>query len=363
MIDLRLSRPCAAASLLLLLAFAAAGADPDSQALLNPAALKGEPGTATAAQVRAGFADPPAEYRSMPLWVWNDIMDPARITEQLRQFKQQGIGGVFIHPRPGLMTEYLGADWFKLWKFAMEEGKRLGLLVNIYDENSYPSGFAGGYVPSLAPDTASQYVQVEETHGLQQNGVTVAFFAVEKDAGGRVVSAKRVERREDVPTGSSVVAFRLRRASGNPWTAEFPYVDLTNPRTTPLFLKTTHEAYKKHIGEEFGKTVRWAFADEPLIATAGAYDSAAMSLPLSYNTLAEFQKRNGYDLAGEIASLFWDVGDYRKVRFDYWQTLHDLWKENFMRPMFQWCDRNNLQFTGHWMEHEWPFPWNMRKTR
>jgi hypothetical protein len=28
-----------------------------------------------------------------------------------------------------------------------------------------------------------------------------------------------------------------------------------------------------------------------------------------------------------------------------------------MQPLYQWCDRNGLQFTGHWMEHEWPFPW------
>ena len=33
------------------------------------------------------------------------------------------------------------------------------------------------------------------------------------------------------------MAFRLRRASGNPWTGEFPYVDLTNPQTTPAFLE------------------------------------------------------------------------------------------------------------------------------
>ncbi len=78
---------------------------------------------------------------------------------------------------------------------------------------------------------------------------------------------------------------------------------------------------------------------------------------MSYNTLSEFQKRNGYDLADHLPSLYWDVGEFRKVRFDYWQTLHDLWKENFMKPMFEWCDRNNLQFTGHWMEHEWPYPW------
>ncbi len=325
---------------------------------LNPKVQASMPAAAGAAELRADFADPPAEYRSMPLWVWNDELEWPRLKEQLEQFKKQGIGGVFVHPRPGLMTEYLGPDWFRLWKLAVEEGKRLGITVNIYDENSYPSGFSGGYVPSKAPDTAAQYVQADMNASPAAIGRgALAFFAIVNGAAGEVKSARLVRSASEVPAGAKVVAFRLRRASGNPWTGGFPYVDLTNPATTPAFLETTYELYKKHLGPEFGKTVRWAFTDEPLLATAGAYDSAALALPLSFNTLAEFRKRNGYDLADELPSLFWDVGEYRKVRFDYWQTVHDLWKENFMRPMFEWCDRNGLEFTGHWMEHEWPYPW------
>ena len=333
----------------------------EQRLLLNPNALAGVNVPATEEAVRRGFADPAAEYRSMPLWVWNDEMDWARMKEQLAQFKAQGMGGVFVHPRPGLMTEYLGDEWFRLWKLSAEEGKRLGILVNIYDENSYPSGFAGGHVPSIAPDTAAQYVQVEmdvdPSAMFQRRGISVSFFAVRKDDKGGIADARRVYSAREVPAGYTLAACRLRRASGNPWTGEFPYVDLTNPQTAPRFLETTYEQYKKHAGAEFGRTVRWAFTDEPLIATGGAYDQARLALPLSYNTLSEFQKRNGYDLADHLLSLYWDVGEFRKVRFDYWQTLHDLWKENFMRPMFLWCDRNNLQFTGHWMEHEWPFPW------
>ncbi|MFN0169497.1 MAG: hypothetical protein ACKV22_24005 [Bryobacteraceae bacterium] len=327
--------------------------------LLAPKALPAQ-SPASAAELRKLFTDPPSEFRSMPLWVWNDLHEWPRLREMLGQMKQQGMGGVFIHPRPGLMTEYLGADWFKLWKQSAAEGKRLGLLVNIYDENSYPAGFAGGHVPSRAPDTASQFVQAEvdlPPSGVGRRGSNVASFAAQTSADGQIVSVRRVSRSRDVQSGERVISFRLRRASGNPWTGEFPYVDLTNPQTTSAFLETTYEAYKREIGSEFGKTVRWAFTDEPLIATGGAYDSARLALPLSYNTLAEFQQRNRYDLADHLPSLYWDVGEFRKVRFDYWQTLHDLWKENFMRPMFLWCDRNNLQFTGHWMEHEWPFPW------
>jgi len=338
----------------------AGGAGAEEADLLRPRALANEAGPAAPDELKAQFADPPAEYRSMPLWVWNDEMEWPRLEEQLRQYKAQGMGGAFVHPRPGLMTEYLGADWFRLWRDSASAGSKLGLLVNIYDENSYPSGFAGGHVPSLAPETASQYVQarrVDKGAIQSHRSTTVAYFAVRTGADGTVQEARRVGSEEDVEPGWEVYAFQLRRASGNPWTAEFPYVDLTNPRTAQVFLETTYERYKRELGDQFGKTIRWSFTDEPLIATGGAYDSAELALPLSFNTLSEFQKRNGYDLADRIASLYWDVGGYQKVRFDYWQTIHDLWKENFLRPIFSWCDRNGLQFTGHWMEHEWPYPW------
>jgi hypothetical protein len=333
--------------------------DEEKRRLLEPEALKAAPPPATLDEIRQHFVDPPAEFRTAPLWVWNDEMDPERMKEQLRQFKEQGIGGVFIHPRPGLMTEYLGDEWFALWRTALDEAKRLGMLCNIYDENSYPSGFAGGDVPSLAPDTTAQYVQAQilEVPRVSGGPATLGVFKIERDGKNRVTRAVRVPERDYAKTQGPVAVFSLRRASGNPWTGQFPYVDLTNPETTRWFIHTTFDAYRKHVGEDFGKTVRWAFDDEPLLATAGAYEEGQWSLPLSYRTLAEFQKRNGYDLREALPSLFWDVGDWRQVRFDYWQTLHDLWKESYLRPLFEWCDRNGLQFTGHFMEHEWPYPW------
>ncbi len=344
------------AVLRIILLVAAASALGSAQPRLEAQALKPAPAM-TLDELRKAFADPPPEYRSMPLWVWNDEMDAARIREMLAQYRRQGMGGAFVHPRPGLMTEYLSPEWFKLWREALEEGRRLGLLVSIYDENSYPSGFAGGHVPALAPETASQFVVVET--GLPATAVSthpqhLAFFA---GAPNEPATLRRVRSAQEVKDGEQVVAFRLRRASGSPWTAGFPYVDLTHPRTAQVFLETTYEAYRREFGAEFGKTIRWAFTDEPLLATGGAYDAARLALPLSYATLAEFRKRNGYDLADHLVSLYWDTGDWRKVRFDYWQTLHDLWIEHFMRPVFEWCDRNGLQFTGHFMEHEWPYPW------
>lgn len=107
----------------------------------------------TCSQLKRLFADPPSEYRSAPLWDWNEQITKEGISFQMEEFKKAGIGGVFVHPRPGLLTEYLSDEWFQLFDFTVQKGRELDMKVWIYDENSYPSGFAGGHVPAQMPDS------------------------------------------------------------------------------------------------------------------------------------------------------------------------------------------------------------------
>ena len=67
-----------------------------------------------------------------------------------------------MHPRPGLMTPYLSEEWFRLWKVALKEAERLDMNVWIYDENSYPSGFAGGFVPDAMPESRGKGLEIRE---------------------------------------------------------------------------------------------------------------------------------------------------------------------------------------------------------
>ena len=99
------------------------------------------------------FANPSSEFRSAPLWVWNTDVTTEDIDRMLAELKEQGFGGAFVHPRPGLETEYLSQEWFDLWNYSLQKGKELGLDIWIYDENSYPSGFAGGHVPDEMPES------------------------------------------------------------------------------------------------------------------------------------------------------------------------------------------------------------------
>jgi hypothetical protein len=306
----------------------------------------------------SNFSTPPALYRSMPLWVWNGEMTEARITEMLEQFAAQGMGGVFVHPRPGLITEYLSERWFELWRHALRECQRLGLLCNIYDENSYPSGFAGGHVPSRAPHVAVQFVHaVTHTHApIRLMGELLVAYRLPSD-GSEPVRLPSTANLDEAVKDGPVMTLELRRAAGNPWNAGFPMVDETHPDTAREFIAVTYEAYHQHVGEAFGNGIQFIFGDEP---APGAYAEGYRPgpfLPLSRRLLREFRHEHGYDLAEHLTDLFLDRGcpGPFSTRFDYYLTLQRLWTHNFLKPLYEWCGAHNLQFTAHFYEHEWPF--------
>ena len=84
------------------------------------------------------------KYQSIPFWSWNAELKPEQLVNQIRWMKDSGIGGFFMHARSGLKTEYMSEEWMECIKACVEEAKRLGMDAWAYDENGWPSGFAGG---------------------------------------------------------------------------------------------------------------------------------------------------------------------------------------------------------------------------
>jgi len=295
------------------------------------------------------FRNPPAEFRSAPLWVWNDRMTRDEIRQQLAGFKDRGIGGVFIHPRPGLITPYLSEEWFSLCQYAVETGKSLGLKVWLYDENSYPSGFAGGHVPAAMPEAVRSGLRMTRVQGPPKASARPPLVVLRETLGGyEDVTGK-------VPAGASDKAayyvFDVVPEESSPWHGGFTYVDLMRKDVTDKFLDVTLNAYKRAIGQDFGTTVPGVFQDEAEIAPPG--DGQVNYTPALFQA---FQTKWGYDLRPHLVSLFSDAGDWKRVRHNYYATLLDLFIENWAKPYYAYCVDNNLQFTGHYWDHEWPNP-------
>ncbi|WP_337098922.1 glycosyl hydrolase [Paenibacillus sp. YIM B09110] len=332
------------------------------------------------------FIDPPAAFRPAPLWVWNDEMTEDRIVAQLREMKKGGFGGAFVHPRPGLITEYLSEDWFILWGIALREAQRLDFKLNIYDENSYPSGFGGGHVSAQLPDCAASSVKVRfigaDEAAARGNGVApllaghIRAFACEP-IGMSALREAEVPRYRIVADvtyepysrwnelGDSFLVFEEERFVSTAWLGGFSYMDLMRPEVAEKFIETTYEAYAKRFGDSFGSDVTAIFTDEPAVAGSAVYSASPDSLPFSYWFAVQFRKRNGYRLEEHLPCLFYDAYgagisvEPTKVRFDYYETVRELWSNNFVRAIGEWCKGRGIAYTGHFMEHHWPSPSGM----
>jgi len=291
------------------------------------------------------FASPPREYSTGPLWVWNDQLTEQQVVDTLRSLAEQGVKQAFVHPRPGLMTPYLSEDWFRLWKAALAEAEKLDMNIWIYDENSYPSGFAGGFVPKAMPESRAIGVDWQEHDAAPVwRDTTIAVFRM-TDQGYEVVP-RTPPAGQEPPKGKYLEAVQTEAGSG-PWFGGTFYVDLLHPGVTQKFLEITLDAYKREIGGAFGKRMPGVFTDEPHLAMA-------KGLHWTPDLPEQFKARRGYDLMEKLPSLVRPLGDWKKVRHDYYQTLLDLFIERWAKPYFDYCAANNIVFTGHYWEHEWP---------
>ncbi len=293
------------------------------------------------------FKAPPAEYTTAPFFVWNYKITKSEIDKYLDEFKKQGSSQVFVHPRPGLITEYLSDEWFELFRYTVEKGKDMGMKIWIYDENSYPSGFAGGHVPDQMPESFNQGQGLKMTSFEILPDTADKYFLCLKEENG-VYKDLTGKLSEEKGKKGKYLLFSKTYNGRSDWYGGFSYVDLLYPGVTQKFIEITMNGYEKTIRNEFGKTVPGIFTDEPQISSPGG-------IRWTPDLFDVFLREWGYDLKINLPSLFEETGDWKKVRHNYTATLLHLFIERWAKPYFRYCEENGLKFTGHYWEHEWPY--------
>ncbi len=302
-------------------------------------------GAESSVPIRAQFASPAREFSTGPLWTWNDMLTEAQVRQSLRDLAAQQIRQVWVHPRPGLLTPYLGEDWFLMWAASLDEARKLDMNVWIYDENSYPSGFAGGLVPEALPDSRNASLRAKETpEPPSPDADTIAIFKISGDIFADVTA--RLRAGEDPGAGPFLTIYRVL-ADSTPWFGGKWYVDLLKPGVTEKFLEVTLEPYRQRFGAEFGKRIPGVFTDEPnLFVPRG--------LPWTDDLPQRFEERWGHPLIENLPCLFRPIGDWRHIRHHFFQLVLELFIERWAKPYHDYCERHGLEFTGHYWEHGWP---------
>ena len=307
-------------------------------------------------KIREMFENPSSEYRTAPFWSWNGVMEEKEISFHMKDMKAHGMGGAFAHPRIGMITEYLSGEFFAAWRAALECARSEGMKLYMYDENAWPSGFAGG---KTVREDASTVGELAEYKIMKADAPEVGgkvFFAAEYlgDKLGREVTDLPAEQWKDELPGKEVLAVYSVRPKDSAWTAGYPYPDVTNPRTVEIFLRNTYEEYAKRFGADFGDLIPAVFSDE-----ANIHSEGLNTLPFAPHIRETFERMHGYPLMRNLPAVFLNLeGGFdrpaEKVRYDYFTTLHEVWIENFVKPIASWCDEHGIAWTGHDVEHQWP---------
>lgn len=308
------------------------------------------------AALRAGFAHPPADSRPMVRWWWfGPAVVKPEIARELAQMKADGIGGAelaFVYPEvlddpaKGLKNlRWLSPEHLDAVRFAQQEGKRLGLRIDVTLCSGWPYG--GPHITAEQAARRLRLVAIPLPAGattlpmpkLADAEQIVASFVATGDAKTwDPASAKRATDSMIPAAKAGQVALlfvdghtgqQVKRAAVG---AEGPVLDPFSHDAVANHLKTVGEPLVK----AFGATPPYAIFSDSLEAYGADWTP---TLP------EEFRKRRGYDLVEHLPEL-WAGGTPAadKVRHDWGVTLTELIDENYLTQINDWAREHKTRF-------------------
>ena len=320
-----------------------------------------------------GLIELQPDYRPATMWWWGDELCEKEITAQMEAFKEKGIVDFFVNHTWGALDEYLGERFFEMIKYTVNEAKRLGLSFWMYDEFNWPSGVAGGLVTKKHPEYKAKALHKDmkylspnvSLYDVYYNGEFAAARAYFCDGSGESVDVSDkvtvkanehgfwLSYQNDSCADINLCIMWYEQGMGvqpaGQWGKHSLWepgcLDSLKPGGIQEFIKETHEKYKAVIGDEFGKTVKGIFTDEIYIGINGW----AYYVPWSDVIKDKFIERFGYDYTPYTYALIETAKtpEEKKVRYHYWLLVKELMRDNHLKAIYEWCDKENIKYTGH----------------
>ena len=306
------------------------------------------------------FRNPTSEYRGTPFWAWNCKLEKDELCRQIDIFKEMGLGGFHMHVRTGLVTPYLSDEYMDIIKCCVEKSKKEDMLSWLYDEDRWPSGFAGGLVTEN-PKYRSRFLvfttknyDEKFAHKAEDGSRFIASYDVKLDSEGFLDSYKRIEK-DAAAEGDKWYAYL---AIAEPWSRynNQTYVDTLNKKAIEKFIEITHERYKEAVGEDFGGAVPAIFTDEPQFSRKHTFNNSAdkddVRLPWTDDFPETYKQEYGDNILELIPELFWDLkdGQVSVHRYHYHDHIAERFSCAFADTVGEWCRKNGIALTGHMME-------------
>ncbi len=341
----------------------------------------------------AGFREPPTACRPFVRWWWNgNKLAKDEILRELDVLKAAGIGGVEINsikfpaekdPLNLPSLEWLGDEWCGMVRTAVDGARERGLTADIIVGSGWP--FGGRFLPRehqtkilsvgrrrvAGPATVTLTEQemvdsVDLTLHSKNDAIfkTVKFArltpaALDRFEPGTDVTDRLRDGRltVDVPAGDHILHFFVVQEgfqaviNGAPG-SDGPVLNHFSRAATEFYLNHMSDGMKARLGG-LGTCFRAVFCDSLELEGANWNE----------DLLPEFQRRRGYDLLPWLSYMLQKTGHMgdaveeavtvkagpeledgvQRVRYDYWITLIELFRERFLEPFVAWCRAQGVQ--------------------
>lgn len=346
-----------------------------------------------AGELYAMFKAPPVSARPFVRWWWNgDMLTEKEVLRELDLLLEAGIGGVEINPirfpdgcDPVGYTslEWLSDEWIKMLEVTLQGARERGIICDIIVGSGWP--FGGEFLekeeqtqlmtfetidlegPALYTFKTEELLQkvdpaihskhegtYKEIEGMRLVRYQMDTFdpgiALDHQPGGN-------EIRVEVPEGKYVLYYLVKLTgfqaviNGAPGAAG-PVLNHYNKTAVDKYLDRMSDRLTRTIGN-MGDHFRGMFCDSLEMEGANWNDD----LP------AEFEKRREYQLLPYLPFILFKIGhmgnpveeDYgckmsaevmleiQRVRYDFYITRLELFKERFIDSFNTWCHRNNVK--------------------
>lgn len=275
------------------------------------------------------FKHPGNNYRSIYFYSLNDRLDTAVMARQIRAFAQAGGGGVFLHARIGLLTPILEPEWWTAIDAGVKACEKSGIQAWFYDEDRWPSGFAGGKVPLHNRDYLIESI-------------------LKLPPGQKLPEEPRILCKDD-----SFMYVINKSRWGEARFNGTGYVDLMNPEVIKTFIEYGYKPYAERYKNKMGKSTFGMFTDEPQLCPRPTWPHKAA---FSYSSVmpATFKQLHGYDFERVLPLLTTQKPGWEKARIDYFRTISYLFENSYFKQLGEYCKANNMPFTGHLLGEETP---------
>ncbi|MCM1064543.1 MAG: hypothetical protein NC420_08770 [Eubacterium sp.] len=168
---------------------------------------------------------------------------------------------------------------------------------------------------------------------------------------------RRLYTREEISQarekGERVRYAYVRMMEEEQWFEDQAYVDTMNPEAVRQFIRLTHEAYDRAVGNEFAKTVPAIFTDEPRLGKHAQISCTLseedVTMPYTNHLSEQMQLKYGIDPLDIAPEYVWELSDvrYSANRYYYREVAAECFASVFMDQTCDWCGTHGIAMTGH----------------